>query len=274
MSVATQAPFPVSRGLAIALAAAGPVTVGGILAARAHDTSPMLAAPAIVFGVVAATGPALYIATAAAGNAPPLAAVIRAFGVALGAFGLALAGLLLPAAFLSLSSRALQRLIAHLARIRYRLLLVNALVAAVPLVGISFAEMHETQLLGALENDMIHQAELVRAIVATEPDRPLELRGDARRRGGRHADADPPARRAWRDLRGLASRRSSRGRRAPGPAAPARLRAAPHRRAPEAARSDEPARGPGRARRPLRRGDPAVGQAGSRLATRSTRRSR
>ena len=63
MSVATQAPFPVPRGLAIALAALGPVAVGGILAARAHDASPMLAAPAIVFGVVAATGPALYIAT-------------------------------------------------------------------------------------------------------------------------------------------------------------------------------------------------------------------
>jgi len=72
------------------------------------------------------------------------------------------------------ASRALgRRLIAHLARIRYRLLLVNALVAAVPLVGISFAEMHETQLLGALEDDMIHQAELVRAVVAAEPDRPL-----------------------------------------------------------------------------------------------------
>jgi len=104
MSVATQAPFPVPRGLTIALAAVGPVAAGGILAARAHDASPMLAAPAIVFGVVAATGPALYIATAAAGNAPPLAAVIRAFGVALGAFGIALAGLILPAAFLSLSS--------------------------------------------------------------------------------------------------------------------------------------------------------------------------
>jgi hypothetical protein len=104
MSVATQAPFPVPRGLAIALAAAGPVAAGGILAARAHDASPMLAAPAIVFGVVAATGPALYIATAAAGNAPPLAAVIRAFGIALGAFGLALSGLILPAAFVSLSS--------------------------------------------------------------------------------------------------------------------------------------------------------------------------
>lgn len=65
------------------------------------------------------------------------------------------------------------RALAHLARIRYRLLLVNAIVAAVPLVGISFAEMHEAQLLGALENDMIHQAELVRATVLAEPDRPL-----------------------------------------------------------------------------------------------------
>jgi hypothetical protein len=106
MSVATQAPFPVPRGLALALAAIGPVAVGGILAARAHDASPMLAAPAIVFGVVAATGPALYIATAAAGNAPPLATVIRAFGVALGAFGVALAGLILPAAFVAMSSNS------------------------------------------------------------------------------------------------------------------------------------------------------------------------
>jgi hypothetical protein len=90
--------------LAIAMAAVGPVAVGGVLAARAGDIQPMLAAPAIVFGVVAATGPALYIASAAAGNAPPLAAVVKAFGVALGAFGIALAGLILPAAFLALSS--------------------------------------------------------------------------------------------------------------------------------------------------------------------------
>jgi hypothetical protein len=86
------------------MAAVGPVAIGGILAIRAHDPSPMLAAPAIVFGVVAATAPALYIASAAAGHAPPLAAVVRAFGVALGAFGIALAGLILPAAFVSLSS--------------------------------------------------------------------------------------------------------------------------------------------------------------------------
>jgi two-component system sensor histidine kinase ChvG len=65
------------------------------------------------------------------------------------------------------------RLLAHLARIRYRLLLVNAIVAAVPLVGISFAERHEAQLLGALEDDMIHQGELVRATVLAEPGKPL-----------------------------------------------------------------------------------------------------
>jgi hypothetical protein len=104
MSLATRAPSSVSRSAAIALAAAGPAAIGGILAARLHDPRPMIAAPAIVFGVVAATAPALYIATAAAGHAPPLAAMARAFGVALGAFGIALAGLVLPAAFAALSS--------------------------------------------------------------------------------------------------------------------------------------------------------------------------
>jgi len=104
MSLATRAPSPVSRGAAFALAAAGPVAIGGILAARVHDPRPMIAAPAIVFGVVAVTAPALYIATAATGHAPPLAAMVRAFGVALGAFGIALAGLILPAAFAALSS--------------------------------------------------------------------------------------------------------------------------------------------------------------------------
>ena len=69
--------------------------------------------------------------------------------------------------------RALRRAATHLARIRYRILLINAIVAAVPLVGISFAEMHESQLLAAAEADMIHQAELVRAMVLAAPDRPL-----------------------------------------------------------------------------------------------------
>ena len=67
-----------------------------------------------------------------------------------------------------------RRLLAHLTRIRYRLLLVNVLVAAVPLIGISFAEMHETQLLGALEDDMVHQAELVRAVALADPTHTLD----------------------------------------------------------------------------------------------------
>ncbi|MDB4955733.1 MAG: hypothetical protein JWO36_3302 [Myxococcales bacterium] len=104
MSAVTESPFPIPRNVAMILAGVGCVAVGGILAARAGDATPMIAAPAIVFGVVAITGPALYIATAAAGNAPSLTAVVRAFGVALGAFGIALAGLILPAAFLAMSS--------------------------------------------------------------------------------------------------------------------------------------------------------------------------
>ncbi len=94
------------RAATLALAAAGPVAIGGILAAHAGVLAPLAAAPAIVFGVVAATSPALYIAIAATGDAPPLASVARAMGIALGAFGIALAGLVLPAAFLSLSSVA------------------------------------------------------------------------------------------------------------------------------------------------------------------------
>ena len=99
MSVAT-VPLPRTAMLAMA----GPIAIGGILAARLSDPTPLVTAPAIVFGVLAATGPALYIATAATGQAPPLTAVLRAFVVALGAFGIVLAGLVLPAAFLSLTS--------------------------------------------------------------------------------------------------------------------------------------------------------------------------
>ncbi|MBA3464520.1 MAG: hypothetical protein H0T46_31605 [Deltaproteobacteria bacterium] len=102
MSIAE--PAPSLSPLALALAAAGPIAIGGILAVHGTSPTPLVAVPAVVFGVVAATAPALYIATAAAGTAPSLATVVRAFGVAIGAFGIALAGLLLPAAFLSLSS--------------------------------------------------------------------------------------------------------------------------------------------------------------------------
>lgn len=68
---------------------------------------------------------------------------------------------------------AARRFVRHLVRIRYRLLLVNVIVAAVPVVGISFADMYEVQLLTGLERDMIHQAQLVRAVVNADPSRPL-----------------------------------------------------------------------------------------------------
>lgn len=104
MSLATEARTPPAASGALALAVLGPVAIGGLLAIRAESLTPLAAAPAIVLGVVAATSPALYIASAALGYAPPIAAVARAFVLALAAFGVALAGLVLPAAFLSLSS--------------------------------------------------------------------------------------------------------------------------------------------------------------------------
>jgi len=70
--------------------------------------------------------------------------------------------------------RAVLRLGARLARIKYRLLLINVIVAAVPLVGISFARLHEQQLLAALETDMVHQAEIVRAMLIAEPELRLD----------------------------------------------------------------------------------------------------
>jgi hypothetical protein len=109
------APLPLSRGAAVGLAVAAPAAIGAILMTLAHEPSPIIAVPAIAFGVIAATSPALYIGTAAVAGAqaaPSLAAMVRAFGVALGAFGVALAGLVLPAAFLALSSVSLTTTIA------------------------------------------------------------------------------------------------------------------------------------------------------------------
>ncbi|MGE0869488.1 MAG: histidine kinase dimerization/phospho-acceptor domain-containing protein [Kofleriaceae bacterium] len=70
---------------------------------------------------------------------------------------------------------ASRRWVAFATRIRYRLLLINVIVAAVPVVGIGFANMHETQLLAALETDMIHQAQLVRTMIR-DPRGLAELR--------------------------------------------------------------------------------------------------
>lgn len=69
--------------------------------------------------------------------------------------------------------RAARRLRQHGARIWYRLLLVNVAIAVVPVAGMVFAEMHERQLLAALETDMVHQAQLVRATLLAAPPGPL-----------------------------------------------------------------------------------------------------
>jgi hypothetical protein len=101
------APLPLSQAATIALAVAAPAAIGAILMTLAHEPSPVLVVPAITYGVLAATSPALYIGTAAAAGAraaPSLIAMVRAIGTALGAFGVALAGLVLPTAFLAVSS--------------------------------------------------------------------------------------------------------------------------------------------------------------------------
>jgi hypothetical protein len=104
MSSETLAPPTESRATGLAFAALGPIAIGAIVAARAEAITPLLSAPAMLFGVTAATAPALYIALAATGDAPSIARVVRAFGIAFAAFGVALAGLILPAAFLAASS--------------------------------------------------------------------------------------------------------------------------------------------------------------------------
>ena len=122
------------------------------------------------------------------------------------------------------------------------------------------------QLLGALEADMVHQAELVRAIVLAEPDRPL-------------ADFEPTLGAAATETRtrirlldaGGAVRADSHRDGPPEGAerpAPRLLRGEPPRHTAGPPKPVDPAsraRGPDRARRPLRLGDAAVGQPGSRL---------
>lgn len=102
----TEPALATPRALPLLMAATTPIAIGGLVAIHGNSIAPMFAVPAVVFGVTAATSPALYIAAAATGSAPSLAAVVRAFGVAIGAFGVALVGLLLPVAFLSLSAVA------------------------------------------------------------------------------------------------------------------------------------------------------------------------
>lgn len=54
-------------------------------------------------------------------------------------------------------------------QIRTRLLLLNALIVGVPLAGISFARFYEREMLRGLEDDMIHQAQLLRAVLSADP---------------------------------------------------------------------------------------------------------
>lgn len=63
-----------------------------------------------------------------------------------------------------------------LARIRYRLLVVNLLALFVPVMGLEFARIHERELLDALERDMSNQAVLVRTFIEAglREGRPLE----------------------------------------------------------------------------------------------------
>jgi two-component system sensor histidine kinase ChvG len=79
------------------------------------------------------------------------------------------------------------RIVTHLWRIRYRLLLVNVMVVAVPLLGVGFARTFEREMLRSLEDDMIHQAQLLRAALVGDRDR-LELaeRGPMLREAARH----------------------------------------------------------------------------------------
>ncbi|MEM9488455.1 MAG: ATP-binding protein, partial [Myxococcota bacterium] len=73
--------------------------------------------------------------------------------------------------------RLLRRAGTELFRIRYRLLLINALVVAVPIVGIGFARTFEREMLASLEADMIHQGQLVREMILAgrEPGGDLRL---------------------------------------------------------------------------------------------------
>ncbi len=48
-------------------------------------------------------------------------------------------------------------------RIRTRLLLVNVIIVTVPIIGLAFARFYEREMLDAVERDMIHQGEVLRA---------------------------------------------------------------------------------------------------------------
>lgn len=90
----------------LALAAAGPLLLGGVLSARLGAPQPVLALPLIVAGLTAVTVPALYIGSAALGTAPAPGVIGAAVLRGLAALGAALCGLAVPLAFLVATSAA------------------------------------------------------------------------------------------------------------------------------------------------------------------------
>jgi hypothetical protein len=97
-------PSSVPDRVRYAAAFAGPLAIGGALAARTGIPIAVIGLPLIVLGVSAVTTPALYIATAATGMAPPAAVVAAAVARALGAMGIVLLGVLAPVGFLVATS--------------------------------------------------------------------------------------------------------------------------------------------------------------------------
>jgi two-component system sensor histidine kinase ChvG len=78
-----------------------------------------------------------------------------------------------------------------------RLLLVNMLIVAVPIVGIGFARTYERELLRGLERDLIDQATIARAALADDPSG-AHMRAAMRARGftlriWKNGADDPPA---------------------------------------------------------------------------------
>lgn len=74
----------------------------------------------------------------------------------------------------------------RLSSILMRLLLINLIVMAVPIAGMWFARLYETQLLNGLERDMIHQAQVLREALLASDDLDLQGRGRMLRRISEH----------------------------------------------------------------------------------------
>ena len=64
----------------------------------------------------------------------------------------------------------LSRLLRWQFRIRTRLLLVNVIIVTVPIIGLAFARFFEREMLDAVEKDMIHQGEVLRAALHDDID--------------------------------------------------------------------------------------------------------